>query len=119
MSAALASKKSRQLARRCPRGVSWWAGCVFRECLREVRVADRGWKVFNGSLADAFDIAKSRGLIKGRESRSERSENVVPMREPAPSGHQFDSMTRRSLPGASIFRTEAPKTARSDSSPNR
>ena len=47
-------------------------------------IADRGWKVSNGSLADAFDIAKSRGLIKGCESRSERSESVVPMREPAP-----------------------------------
>jgi hypothetical protein len=47
-------------------------------------IADRGWKVSNSSLADAFDIAKSRGLIKGRESRSERSDNVVPMREQAP-----------------------------------
>jgi hypothetical protein len=46
-------------------------------------IADRGWKVSNGSLADAFDIAKSRGMIKGRESRPEnRSENVLPMREP-------------------------------------
>jgi hypothetical protein len=47
-------------------------------------IADRGWRVDNRSLADAFDIAKSRGMIKGREARSERSENVVPMREPAP-----------------------------------
>jgi hypothetical protein len=51
-------------------------------------IADRGWKVSNSSLADAFDIAKSRGLIKGREGRSEgrseRSDNVIPMREPAP-----------------------------------
>ena len=51
-------------------------------------ISDRGWKVSNSSLADAFDIAKSRGLIKGREGRSEgrseRSDNVIPMREPAP-----------------------------------
>jgi hypothetical protein len=47
-------------------------------------IADRGWKVSNSSLSDAFDIAKSRGMIKGREGRAERSENVVPMREPAP-----------------------------------
>ena len=47
-------------------------------------IADRGWKVSNSSLADAFDIAKSRGLIKAREARSERSESVVQMREPAP-----------------------------------
>jgi hypothetical protein len=43
-------------------------------------IADRGWKVSNSSMEDAFHIAKSRGLIKGRESRSER-ENVVPIRE--------------------------------------
>src|SRR5262249_29321725 len=47
-------------------------------------IADRGWKVSNTSLADAFDIAKSRGMIKGREGRESRPENVVPMREPAP-----------------------------------
>jgi hypothetical protein len=50
-------------------------------------IADRGWKVSNGSLADAFDIAKSRGMIKGREGREFSrggQENVVPMREPAP-----------------------------------
>lgn len=47
-------------------------------------IADRGWKVSNSSLADAFDIAKSRGLIKGRESRPEHLDNVVQMREPAP-----------------------------------
>jgi hypothetical protein len=47
-------------------------------------ISDRGWKVSNASLADAFDIAKSRGMIKGKEGRPERSnENVIPMREPA------------------------------------
>ena len=44
-------------------------------------ISDRGWKISNSTLADAFDIAKSRGMIKPRESQSE---NIVPMREPAP-----------------------------------
>jgi hypothetical protein len=47
-------------------------------------IAYRGWRVDNRSLADAFDIAKSRGMIRGREGREARPDNVVPMREPAP-----------------------------------